>query len=76
MALAHLADHVDLPLGPFLYTISGMHCMTVSLAQGGDGLGAMWGVELAEELLREAGFDHVEQKLLDHDPVNVYIVAR
>lgn len=73
---SHHHDNLDLPLGPFLYTISCMHCMTVSLAQGGDGLGAMWGVELAEELLCEAGFESVEQKLLDHDPVNVYIVAR
>jgi SAM-dependent methyltransferase len=73
------SDHhqnLDLPLGPFLYTISCMHCMTVSLAQGGDGLGAMWGVELAEELLREAGFTEIAQTRLDHDPVNVYIVSR
>lgn len=28
------------PLGTLLYTISIMHCMSVSLAQGGEGLGA------------------------------------
>jgi hypothetical protein len=27
-------------IGTFLYTISTMHCMTVSLSQGGEGLGA------------------------------------
>ncbi len=27
------------PLGTFLYAVSAMHCMTVSLAQGGEGLG-------------------------------------
>jgi hypothetical protein len=47
---------MDHPLAPFLYTASTMHCMTVSLAQGGEGLGTMWGEELAREVLREAGF--------------------
>ncbi len=37
-----------------------MHCMTVSLAQGGAGLGAMWGEETALEMLAEAGFGEVE----------------
>ena len=48
---SHHHGNLDHPLGPFMYTISCMHCMTVSLAQGGEGLGAMWGVEKAEELL-------------------------
>jgi hypothetical protein len=34
-ASSRLADNVDHPMGPFLYTISCMHCMTVSLASGG-----------------------------------------
>jgi 2-polyprenyl-3-methyl-5-hydroxy-6-metoxy-1,4-benzoquinol methylase len=40
---SHHHNNLDHPIGPFLYTISCMHCMTVSLAQGGEGLGAMWG---------------------------------
>ena len=41
-----------------------MHCMTVSLAQGGAGLGTMWGEELAEEMLTDAGFTElVKHKL-------------
>jgi 2-polyprenyl-3-methyl-5-hydroxy-6-metoxy-1,4-benzoquinol methylase len=64
------------PLGPFLYTISCMHCMTVSLAQGGEGLGAMWGREKATELLREAGFREVTIHRLEHDVQNDYYVAR
>jgi SAM-dependent methyltransferase len=67
---------VDLPLGTFMYAISCMHCMTVSLAQGGDGLGAMWGMEKAEELLRDAGFTAFETHRLAHDPANMYVVAR
>ena len=43
------------PLAPFLYTISCLHCMTVSLAEGGTGLGAMWGAERAQQMLRERG---------------------
>lgn len=60
------------PAGPFLYTISCMHCMSVSLAQGGEGLGAMWGKKKAEEMLRKAGFSNVEIKQLDHDFINYY----
>jgi len=56
--------------------ISCMHCMTVSLAQGGDGLGAMWGMELAESLVREAGITSFDATRLEHDPVNVYVVVR
>jgi hypothetical protein len=36
----------------------------------------MWGIEKAEELLRESGFTSFEAKRLDHDPINVYVVAR
>jgi hypothetical protein len=37
-----------------------MYCMTVSLAEGGAGLGAMWGVEQAGSMLTAAGFSHIE----------------
>ena len=42
---SHMDRDIEHPIGTFLYTISCMHCMTVSLAQGGEGLGAMWGEE-------------------------------
>jgi len=67
--------NLDHPIGPFLYTISCMHCMTVSLAEGGAGLGAMWGEELALEMLREAGFTSVQVQQLPHDIQNSYYVA-
>jgi SAM-dependent methyltransferase len=71
---AHLnRDH---PLGTLLYTISCMHCMTVSLAQNGEGLGAMWGREKAEELIHEAGFSSIEVHELPHDIQNYYYVCR
>lgn len=71
---SHHGD-LDHPLGPFLYTISCMHCLTVSLAQDGDGLGATWGRPLAEQMLREAGFTSVTTHGLAHDEQNVYYVC-
>ena len=50
----HVYDNIGHPLGAFLHTISTMHCMTVSLAQGGEGLGAMWGEKKARQYLQEA----------------------
>ena len=49
--------------------------MTVSLAQGGEGLGTMWGKETAERMLKEAGFTRVEVKQLEHDIMNFYYLA-
>jgi len=50
--------------------------MTVSLALGGRGLGAMWGKEKATKMLNNAGFLNVEVKQLPHDPLNYFYVAR
>jgi 2-polyprenyl-3-methyl-5-hydroxy-6-metoxy-1,4-benzoquinol methylase len=69
----HNREH---PIGPLLYTISCMHCMTVSLAQGGDGLGAMWGKEMAVQYFQEAGFHSVAVHELAHDFQNYYYVCR
>lgn len=69
-------DDVDHPIGPLLYTISCLHCMTVSLAQGGAGLGAMWGRTRAFELFQTAGFSDVRIHTLDHDVQNAYYVCR
>jgi SAM-dependent methyltransferase len=38
IASSHLQNNLDHPIGPFLYAISCMHCMTVSLALNGIGL--------------------------------------
>lgn len=65
----------DHPIGPLLYTISCMHCMTVSLAQDGEGLGAMWGREKALEYFRAAGFRSIKVRELDHDFQNYWYVC-
>ena len=69
-------NNIDHPLGPALYTISCMHCMTVSLAQNGEGLGAMWGEEKTREYLAQAGFRSVEKNELAHDIQNNWYVVR
>jgi 2-polyprenyl-3-methyl-5-hydroxy-6-metoxy-1,4-benzoquinol methylase len=66
----------DHPIGTLLYTVSCLHCMTVSLAQGGQGLGAMWGRETAEALFQEAGFASVEVHELAHDVQSYYYICR
>jgi ubiquinone/menaquinone biosynthesis C-methylase UbiE len=71
-----LENNLEHPLAPFLYTVSCLHCMTVSLALEGRGLGAMWGKEKAIEMLKDAGFSNVEVKQLPHDPINYFYVAR
>lgn len=74
-ASSDVNNNFDQPAAPFLYTISTMHCMTVSLAQGGVGLGTMWGRETALKLLAEAGLNDVTIRQLPHDIMNDYYVA-
>ena len=75
-ASSNVHENLEHPLGPFLYTMSCMHCMTVSLAQNGEGLGAVWGEQKALRLFAEAGFREVEVKTLDGDIINNYYIAR
>jgi SAM-dependent methyltransferase len=70
-----LSENLDHPLAPFSYTISCMHCMTVSLADGGMGLGAMWGEQKAREMLTDAGFTSIETAHVDGDIANTYFIA-
>jgi SAM-dependent methyltransferase len=74
-ASSKLAENLGHPLATFLYTVSCMHCMTVSLADGGMGLGTMWGQQTARRMLGEAGFTSVEAKRIDGDIVNAYFIA-
>lgn len=73
---SHVHKNLESPLGTYLYTVSCLHCMTVSLAQGGAGLGAAWGEELAQQMLADAGFANVEVKRLPHDIINNYYIAK
>lgn len=73
---SEVANNIGGPLAPFIYTISCLHCMTVSLAQGGAGLGAAWGRELAVEMMTDAGFESVGVNTLEHDIMNYFYVCR
>jgi ubiquinone/menaquinone biosynthesis C-methylase UbiE len=69
-------NNLDHPMAPMLYSISTFHCMTVSLALNGAGLGTMWGEEKAEEMFRAAGFTDVDTQRIPEDILNVYYVCR
>jgi 2-polyprenyl-3-methyl-5-hydroxy-6-metoxy-1,4-benzoquinol methylase len=75
-ASSNMHDNIAHPIGTFLYTVSCMHCMTVSLAQGGEGLGAMWGEQKTREYLQRAGFRTIEVHQLAHDIQNNWYVVR
>ena len=75
-ASSRLEDNIGTPFGSYLYTVSTMHCMSVSLGLNGDGLGTCWGRELAIDMLAAAGFTDVRVREIDSDPINFYYVAR
>lgn len=75
-ASSRLEDNLTHPLAPYLYAVSTLHCLTVSLARGGAGLGTAWGEQLACEMLREAGFGSVTVEEVPDEPVNALFVAR
>jgi SAM-dependent methyltransferase len=59
-ASSKLEENVQNPFAPWMYGVSVLHCMTVSLAVGGAGLGTVWGEQTARSMLAEAGFRSVE----------------
>lgn len=73
---ARLENNFDFPMAAFLYAVSCVHCTPVSIGQGGEGLGTMWGWETAQAMLTAAGFASVSRHVLAHDPMNVWFVAR
>ncbi len=74
-ASSHLEENLDHPLAPFLYTISCNHCMTVSLAANGEGLGAMWGEQKARQMLSATGFTQLQVMQVEGDIFNNYFIA-
>jgi SAM-dependent methyltransferase len=74
-ASTNLQDNISHPLGPYTFLWSLTYCMAASLAQGGDGLGAMWGEQKALEYLAEAGFSQVEVRKPEGDVINSYFVC-
>lgn len=75
-AASALEDNIGNPFAPFLYGVSTLHCLTVSLAAGGTGLGTVWGEQLALRMLAEAGFVDVTVHEVPDDPTDSLYVAR
>jgi len=75
-ASSNVHENIGAPMAPMGYMCSTFHCMTVSLALDGEGLGAMWGEQKAQELFAEAGFNDVDIRYVDGDSMNSYYVAR
>ncbi|GAA1117281.1 class I SAM-dependent methyltransferase [Citricoccus alkalitolerans] len=75
-AESQVEDNIELPWASYLYAMSMFHCMSVSLGLGGDGLGTVWGRQVAQRMVTEAGFASVEAKDIETDPFNTYYVAR
>ena len=71
-----LEENIADPMAPFMYTVSTMHCMTVSLAYDGEGLGTAWGHQTATEYLTDAGFTNIEITGVRDDRSNNYFISK
>ncbi|HEX3195969.1 MAG TPA: class I SAM-dependent methyltransferase [Propionibacteriaceae bacterium] len=72
---SNLEDNIGNPIATMTYSVSLLHCMTVSLAEGGAGLGTGWGEQVARELLADAGFGPVDVHDAPGDPNNAIFVT-
>lgn len=75
-ASSRLEDNIGAAMAPYLYTVSTMHCMSVSLGLEGAGLGTVWGRQLATAMLEDAGFADVAVREIEADPLNYYYIAQ
>jgi SAM-dependent methyltransferase len=73
---SNLEDNVGNPFAPMVYSVSTLHCMTVSLAHGGAGLGTAFGDQVARELLTDAGFVDLTVHEAPGDPLDAVYVCR
>jgi 2-polyprenyl-3-methyl-5-hydroxy-6-metoxy-1,4-benzoquinol methylase len=62
--------------GRSLYAASTMHCMTVSLANGGEGLGTVVGEGRARELATEAGFASFGRLPVENPFHQIFVLRR
>jgi len=75
-ASSQLEENIGNPFAPYIYGMSVLHCMTVSLAAGGAGLGTAWGEQLARRMLGDAGFTTVEVMDAPGPQNSIYICGR
>lgn len=72
---SNLEDNIGNPLAPFTYAVSTLHCMSVSLAHGGAGLGTAWGEQVALQMLADASFGPVAVHDAPGDPGNAVFIT-
>jgi SAM-dependent methyltransferase len=75
-AADRLEDNIANPMAPLLYATSTLHCMTVSLAHNGAGIGTVFGEGLARQMLTDAGFADVNVCDPPGDPLNAVYTSR
>ena len=75
-ASSRLEENIGNPFAPYIYGMSVLHCMTVSLAAGGAGLGTAWGEQTARRMLGEAGFGSIEVVDAPGPQNSIYICNR
>ncbi len=74
-ASSSVSQNASHAMGPFLYTVSLMHCLPVGRMENGAGLGMMWGKEQAVAMCREAGFARVEVHEIPEDGFNYHYLC-
>jgi SAM-dependent methyltransferase len=74
-ASSRLQENLDIPWAPWLYGVSTLHCLTVSLSQRGAGLGTVWGEQVARHMLADAGFVQIDVHDVPDDPFDSVYVA-
>ena len=76
-ASSKLEDNIADPLSPWMYGVSTLHCITVSLAHGGAGLGTAWGEQRSRTMLAETGFREPQTHAAPSDPIDtIYVTSR
>ncbi len=71
-----LAGNLANPLASVLYSVSTLHCMTVSLAHGGAGIGTVFGEQRARRMLADAGFSEPDVQPAPGGPFGAVYVTR
>ena len=75
-AHSHPADNVGMPMSSMKYAESLFHCIPVSFFfKGGAGLGTCWGIELAQTMLKQAGFSKISVIDIPGDEYNTHILC-
>ena len=71
-----LAGNLANPMASVMYSVSTLHCLTVSLAHGGAGIGTVFGEQRARRMLADAGFGEPDVQPAPGNPLDAVYVTR